>query len=284
MVKISSENLEIEIENMGAQISKITSKDGREFLWQRNDPFWWGYCSPILFPIVGKVKDGEYTVDGKKYQLNGHGFIRTTEFDLFSREENVAVFVYKSEGKNLNQYPFDFELYIKYTVIKDSLKFEWTIKNVSDDVMYFSIGGHPAFNVDRDKEINLEIIPKKGKKVKRYFIKGPYLDRSEDCSENEYVLTKNSFLEDALIFDNLEKVILYQNDFEIELEMGDMPLVGIWSQVKENQMAPFVCLEPWAGIADLWTHNGNFKEKLFINTVESGKCKVFNFTLNFKNK
>ena len=284
MVRIFNNKLDVEIENMGAQISKITSKSGREFLWQRNDPFWWRYCAPILFPIVGKVKDGEYFVDGEKYELSGHGFARTTEFDLFEQSENSATFVYKSEGRNLEQYPFDFELYIKYTIIDEAIDFEWTVKNVDSKEMYFSIGGHPAFNVDRNKEIKLDILPKEDKTVKRYFIKGPYLDRSEECSEYEYTLTKDSFSSDALIFENLKGLRLYQDDFEISLDMKNMPLVGIWAQTKENQMSPFVCIEPWAGIADPWTHDGNFKKKLFINSLESGKCKVFNFTLNFKNR
>ena len=284
MAKISNDKLTVEIDSLGAQITGILKNDGREFLWQRNDPHWWRYCSPILFPIIGKLKDGKFTYEGNTYEMNGHGFARTSEFKLFEKKEDSATFVLKSSENTLKQYPFDFELYITYTIVNDGIDFKWTVKNTDEKEMYFSIGGHPAFNVERTKDIKLSILPKEGRNVKRYFIKGPYLDEIKDCDQYEYTLTKESFESDALVFDNLDGLKLYQDDFEITLNMGNMPLVGIWSQIVDDEMAPFVCIEPWAGVADRWTHNGNLKEKFLINKVESRKCKEYNFSLNFKNK
>lgn len=284
MVKISNGKLTVEIEDCGAQISKIFMEDGREFLWQKNDPHWWGYSSPILFPIIGKLKDGKFSYKNQTYKMNGHGFARTSMFDIFEKGDDSATFVFKSSMETKKQYPFDFELYITYTIVDNSINFNWTVNNTSEEKMYFSIGGHPAFNINKMKKIKLSILPKEGKIVNRYYIKGPFLDEIKECDKYEYIITKESFESDALVFDNLQVLKLSQDDFEINLDMGNMPLVGIWSQIVDDEMAPFICIEPWAGVADRWEHNGKIEEKFLINALESGNCKEFNFSLNFKNK
>lgn len=128
-------------------------------------------------------------------------------------------------------------------------------------------------------------MPKEDKTAKRYFIKGPYLDRSvKNALEYEYTLTKDSFSSDALYIWKPKGLRLYQMISKFLLIWRICHLLEYGLKQKENQMSPFVCIEPWAGIADSWTHDGNFKKKLFINSLKVENARFLILLLNFKNR
>ena len=85
IVTLRNEWLTVEIEDVGAQLASITSKDGTQYLWQ-GDPDIWPRRAPLLFPVIARLKDGQYTLDGETY---------TAEVDSFTQGVTNTVIVSK---------------------------------------------------------------------------------------------------------------------------------------------------------------------------------------------
>lgn len=142
---LENENIKIVASTHGAELNSITSKkDGTEYLWNGNKNYW-GYHAPVLFPIVGKVKDGIYRVDGKEYNLPQHGLARVREFELVEKTDNKLVFELSYSEDTLKIYPYKFSLKITYSLGQDGVTTAYTVENKDDKTIYFSIGAHPAF-------------------------------------------------------------------------------------------------------------------------------------------
>ncbi len=142
---LENEKFKIIANNHGAELSSISSKeDGTEYLWNGNKKYW-GYHAPVLFPIVGKVKNGIYRVDGKEYNLPQHGLARVSEFELIEKSENKLVFELLYSEETLKIYPYKFSLKITYSLVEDGVITAYTVENKDDKDIYFSIGAHPAF-------------------------------------------------------------------------------------------------------------------------------------------
>ena len=73
---LENDILRLTVDTHGAEIHSLVAKDtGIEYIWQA-DPNYWQRHAPILFPIVGKLKNGQYEYDGTVYRMPGHGFAR----------------------------------------------------------------------------------------------------------------------------------------------------------------------------------------------------------------
>ena len=108
MKTLQNEYLSIQIAERGAELCSIMC-NGKEYLWQA-DPKFWGRHSPVLFPIVGKVWDDVYTVEGKNYPLSQHGFARDMDFELVSQSATEVTYRLMSTEETLKKYPFPFLL------------------------------------------------------------------------------------------------------------------------------------------------------------------------------
>ncbi|MCT0221434.1 aldose 1-epimerase family protein, partial [Lactiplantibacillus plantarum] len=67
-VELKNEYLTVLINEAGAELSSVKSSDGIEYMWQADKTFW-GRHAPVLFPIVGRLKDDQYTVAGQAYHM-----------------------------------------------------------------------------------------------------------------------------------------------------------------------------------------------------------------------
>ena len=108
---------------------------------------YWARTSPLLFPVVGSLKNKAYKLDGKVYPMSQHGFARDNEFELVTCDDIRATYIFKENKETLKKYPFKFNLIIKYTLINNEIRIDWIIENKNDRIMSFSIGAHPAFNL-----------------------------------------------------------------------------------------------------------------------------------------
>ena len=145
MVTIKNEYLEAQFDPKGAEISKIIGmQDGINYMWKQ-DPCLWGHSAPVLFPIVGALKNGTCRIDGKEYHMNQHGFSRNTEYEVYEHDETHVVFHLSSSDEIKKMYPYEFDLYVTYTLVDNKLKAEFRVENHNEEVIYFQIGGHPAF-------------------------------------------------------------------------------------------------------------------------------------------
>jgi galactose mutarotase-like enzyme len=207
--------------------------------------------------------------------MTQHGFARDKEFELVRNEADFIEFRLKSDEKTLEIYPFSFELYLSYKLEKSSLIVSYKVINKSDDKMFFSIGAHPAFNwtlkEDEKKEdyfLEFENI----KETKRYFLneKGLVYNHIDlKIEDNKIALNEELFQNDALVFNdlNIKSVTLKNsiNENYIKLNFENFPYLGIWSKPTG---APFICIEPWFGVADEDSSNQNFEDKKGIITLQ----------------
>lgn len=263
---INKGNLSATINYKGAELVQF-SKDGLNTIWEVDEQYW-NKTSPILFPIVGALKNGEYIFEDKIYQLPRHGFARDYEFELIEKTENSAEFSLKFNDETLKVYPFEFELKIKYELSDNQLNIIYTIINLSDKKMWYSIGAHPAFKLDG----NIESYALKfddDKPLTSYLLdKDLFSGESKEIqlNENKLPLNYQLFEQDALVFKNQATsslILIKDNIPQLKVSFSDFPYLGIWTKLD----APFICIEPWLGIADNANATGNLEEKEGIQSL-----------------
>lgn len=279
MIVLENDNLIVEVKRLGAELTRIYSKkDKREILWC-GDTIYWGRHSPILFPIVGRLKDNKAIIENRIYEMNQHGFARDMEFEIIEIDKDSVTYVLSSNDKTKSFYPYEFKLVVRY-VLKDSfVKVEWKVINKDNKEIYFSIGGHPAFNLELSKNQKIENYSLKFKsrgKVKKIQLNGAYYENVIEIDDiKELNLTTKIFKDDALIYTNIDEVSLINNlNKEIlKVELDNFPLVGIWSPYyrESNKIAPFICIEPWYGLADSIDSDHIYNKKMFMNKLNIGE-------------
>lgn len=274
--------LKIKINHQGAELSSIQNNKEDEYLWQGDEKYWARH-SPILFPIVGMLKDNEYKYKNKTYKLSQHGFARDNNFKLHQSKKDFLSFLLQSNEETKKNYPFDFNLFISYKLIKNSIHVEYKVENKTDNEMFFSIGGHPAFNWPIEKNLKKEdyILDINLKNANHYKIFEEGVSSVENIyNKNKILLKEEIFEDDALIFSNIKnRKITYKSlkdSKSISLEFDDFPYFGIWSKPTKS---PFICLEPWCGIADFKDHNKKIEDKKAIIKLLENKTFTASYTI-----
>lgn len=289
MSTLENEHLRVSVKPEGAELTSIFDKTNNlERLWQA-DPAVWNRHAPILFPFVGRLVDNTYHYRGKSYTLPQHGFARDCTFRL-KRETSTAVsYELIDTPETRINYPFVFKLQLDYVIEGNRLHVAHTVVNPGPETMYFSIGGHPAFRtplLEGESFSDYYIEFEKKETCTRWYANGNGLiDRSEEMYlANTAVVpyTPDRFSEDALIFKNLESsevsLKCFKSDRAVTLDFAGWPYLGIWSKPGG---APFVCLEPWFGIADAAGHDGELTRKEGIMRLESGLNFCCEYALTF---
>ena len=278
---IKNERLSVTIAAHGAELSSIYDKaNDRELVWQA-DPAFWNRHAPVLFPNVGKYYGGHFTYNGTDYPMGQHGFARDTEFEQAASGENFVTYRLCADEESKKVYPFDFVLEITHRLNGNRLTVEWNVKNTDNKEMYFTIGGHPAFNVNVLPDTDFEdysFVFKEGTEKLSYVL----LDAESgtaigdkvyelELTDSKYALKKDMFDKDALVFDGgqIEWAALALPDGKpyIALESKGFPNFGIWSKPG----APYVCLEPWCGRCDNKGFEGEISEKPGIIALKAGE-------------
>lgn len=267
----SLENSKIKItaSTHGGELHSLTCKnEGTEYIWNGN-PEYWKYHAPTLFPIVGKVKDSKYMVDGKTYELPAHGLARISEFELLDISSESITFELKYSEDSLKIYPYKFSLQISYTIEDDSVRVTYTVVNLDNKDIYFSIGAHPAFMCPIEKNESLEDCYLEFNEVETSSVTGVnkdvYLSRmTMEFFNNENIvpLSVELFKNGLLMFNDLKsnKVTIKsrKSNKYLSVEFKEFPYLCLWAP--ENG-APFVCIEPWFGHPEYEDFNGEFKDR-----------------------
>jgi galactose mutarotase-like enzyme len=252
--------------------------NGREFLWQA-DPAHWPKHSPVLFPIVGKVKENDYSHSGKTYNLPRHGFAREMDFSLIEQSESKAVFQLCSSAESKTVYPFDFDFQICYHLIQNELHTSYTVKNIGKETLYYNVGAHPAFALPLDFT-NYNLVFPGDRILTAFELDQELISNSTHqihLENNSLPLSYSLFEKDALVFKQLESklVTLLENDKPLlQVSFADFPNLGIWTKPQ----APFICIEPWLGFADTVNASGVLQEKEGVQHLTAGQQKTVEFT------
>lgn len=285
---IENKYLTVSVKQAGAELCNIISRrSGQEYIWNA-DPDVWGSSAPVLFPIIGNLKNDTYTYQGNAYSLSKHGMVRNSDhFELESLSEDCLVLKYQSDEETLKVYPFNFVLYVTFQLAVNRLLVNYKVENLGSNNMLFSLGAHPGFNCPL----------KEGEKYSDYYIE---FEQSETASAlevneaglctgntfpvldqtNNLPLTKTIFEDDALIFNDLKskKVSLknIHNNQYVSLSFPDFNYLGIWA--KPN--ASFVCIEPWMGVPDSVGGSGELENK--EGMISLAEKNVFNAQYQIK--
>ncbi|MBE8954994.1 MAG: aldose 1-epimerase family protein [Quinella sp. 2Q5] len=270
--------IRITVADRGAELKSLTELgDGTEYIFDGN-PTWWKYSSPILFPIVGKVRDGKYRAEGKEFSLPQHGFARTSDFWLVEAETDAITFALESNAATLAVYPYRFRLELSYKLIGREVKFVWRVINTDEREIYFSIGAHPAICCPiayRENFTDCYLKFNRPEKSSRLVLTAEGLthERIPTLDGTELALNYDLFKGDALIFDDLKSdeisVCSRKSSKRLTVRAKGFPYWGIWTPDRGG--APFVCIEPWHGHADYVDFDGELKDKEGIRALGVGE-------------
>ena len=148
---LQNEFLEVKVKKKGAEIISIfNKKKSFEHIWQA-DKNSWNQNAPILFPIVGKLKNGHYKIDDKKYKMKNHGFASYSNFQVISKSKIEVILELTSNKQTLKEFPYKFKLIVKYILKGNKVTVENKVLNIDSQKIYFSIGAHPGFSIPYNK-------------------------------------------------------------------------------------------------------------------------------------
>lgn len=278
--------IKVEISTQGAELQSIFNKQSQlEYLWQ-GDPAVWPRKAPVLFPIVGKVKDNRYTYTGKEYSLPQHGFARDQEFKLVSSTSSAVVYRLQQSEASLKNFPFEFQLDIVYTINQSTVTVEYKIQNPSAAAdLYFSIGAHPGFRCplkDNETFEDYYLEFEKTEKLSRVLLDGGLRgDAREEVTltENKLPLSVDLFgPKDAIVVSGLNSECISLKSTKsahgLHFNYKNYPWFGIWSKP-----GPFICLEPWMGVADDIHSTQQLTEKESIQLLKPKTNTSFSYSI-----
>ncbi|MGO2722186.1 MAG: aldose 1-epimerase family protein [Lactobacillus sp.] len=290
---ISNNMLNVVVSSHGAELQSVRGINSQmEYLWQA-DPAIWGHHAPVLFPIVGRLKDDSYRYQGKTYHMGQHGFVRDQGFKVVYQSAESITFSLQANAETLKQYPFNFELRVNYNLLNNLLEENFTVINQDQKELIFGIGGHPGFNVPVDAKTQKEdyyFSCQPSVARVRIPLVGSFLDwqnRSIASTDSLITLSDHLFKKDALIFQlsghkNRVSLRTDESHFHVNVWTRDAPFVGIWSQYPKT--ANYVCIEPWWGIADRSDSNGQLEDKHGMNRLKTGEKFTAGFGMAFHPK
>jgi galactose mutarotase-like enzyme len=263
------------ISEMGAELKSLANlSSGQEYIWN-GDPAWWNGSAPVLFPVIGGLKGGEYSYEGRTYTLPSHGFARGSEFAVTRTGGDAAELTLTSSPKTREGYPFDFHLTVSFQLERAGIAVRYNVENSGTARMYFSIGSHPAFVVPFAGGAleNYYVLFDREENLERWFFKDGMVaaGKTEQVFENSRIisLSRTMFDQGIMIFKHPAS-----REFSIANSRGSraltvvtegVPYLGIWSKPGG---APFLCIEPWHGIPDMSDTSGNLVDKEGILSLE----------------
>jgi galactose mutarotase-like enzyme len=285
---IQNNNYKIGVESKGAELSHFIKLDEElELIWQ-GDPTVWAGRAPNLFPIIGALPGDQLQAKGETYHMKRHGFARHSEFELVEEHEDKLVFELKQNEATLAQYPYEFSLLVAYKLIGSRLEITYLIRNDDSETLYFSVGGHPGFNVPlypQEQYTDYYIEFEHEETLSRYLLSEQGLLTGDTArvldQERILPLQHELFQKDALVFKNTKSDRLqlgsHTNPLRLEITFQGFPYLGIWAKASG---APFVCIEPWCGVASSEGDTGKLEEKEGVQHL--GPKQVFERTFSIE--
>jgi galactose mutarotase-like enzyme len=283
---LQNQYLRVGIREQGAELTSIFDLATQtEHLWQA-DPAVWPWHAPNLFPVVGGQTNDQLVVDGQTYPMKRHGFARNSQFTCTYADDTMVVLELRASEETRRQYPYEFVFGIAYTLDGRELEVKYRVKNTGPTNLFMSLGAHPAFNVpflpgesytdyyiefEKDAVLETSLLAPNG------LLSGEVQPVTLD--NRRLNLTPTLFDNDALVLRSLNsrRVTLrsHKNPHSIQLDFAMFPYLGIWAKPG----APFVCIEPWLGVADTEGRPRSIEGKQGINRVRPKEGFVAHFTI-----
>lgn len=284
---LENELLHVEIAAHGAEIKEIKYQ-GKDLLHDSNPKFW-GRSAPYLFPNIGTIKDKFTIFNNQEYPLTKHGFIRDFEFTLINKSNDKLVLQFESNSDTLKLYPYEFIFTIGYQLNENELITNVVIKNLSNDLMPFNFGLHPAFRIPFDggqfEDYQIKFSEVLTSNLPLVNLSSGLIDWNQTFKEvknlESFKLNHEDYYQDALVFDKCPKEvsIISPKGSMIKVKTSDFTKLGIWTPYPIK--APFICIEPWIGCADSPESNHQFITKQDIIYLDKNQEWNINFSYQF---
>ncbi|KRN77154.1 aldose 1-epimerase family protein [Weissella minor] len=287
-VTLDNGRLVVTISEHGAELTSVQNKEtGFEYIWE-GDPTIWGRHAPNLFPIVGRLKGDRYKYRDKTYFMTQHGFARDDDFKIVEKTDTTVRLRLVDTEETRSIYPFHFQFDVVFRLTEqDTLGVVYAVTNTDTHDIFCSFGGHPAFNVPLESFGDYYINVDPRRKYPTAKLVGPYLDNNLEGvfdANQPLRLDRDDYREDAKILRTEGNPITFvlskkAQSHGVTMHVQDAKFVGIWTPYAKD--APFVCIEPWWGIADTVDADGNIKHKYAINHVAPAQTYTGSYTLTF---
>ncbi|MNU81059.1 Aldose 1-epimerase [compost metagenome] len=278
-IKLQNRSLHAEINLSGAELIFFGNQTNRNVLWSKQTDHW-NRVAPNLFPIVGRLVNDSYTFQGKTYPLSQHGFARDREFEVVEQSETEVRLRLVSDAESMPIYPFSFVFDVVYSLSESGLTISYETQNTGDKTIHYSVGGHPAFQLDEPLE-NYYLEFDEAIQLEREELTGSYFsgEASYYGVANHLNLSDELFEKDAFVLKNpdFKSVSLKHLDGAtlVQMHCDSWTAIGFWTK----KDAPFLCIEPWWGWADNANSTGNLEEKAGIRSLNSGEKEILHYEL-----
>lgn len=268
-VTIENDLLGVTVDLNGGALHSITDRrDGSELMWDGSCG--WKKRDLVLFPFCCRRVDGTYTIDGKEFEIDIHGFAKNGRFAALEKTADSVTLALYSNTETLKIYPYDFVLYVKYKLSGNTLSIRYEVVNPSESPLYYSVGGHLGVMLDgADTKGNFVRFAKPLKRA--YTLDGAFIDGAKDVFVTEFEASKEFFLkEDTLMLETDGGV-----DFTVERANGkklgfsvSSPVIAFWTHPAGGN---FVCVEPWWGLPDTLPKQSEIDRKPFVIKLDGKK-------------
>lgn len=253
------------------------------------DPAYWSGRAPLLFPIVGQLHRDQYRLGDKYYLLEKHGFARRQTFNVLKHDDKRITFGLSASDETRALYPFEFGLIIAFEIANEQLLMTATVTNKDNKPIPFSFGFHPAFAwplpyggaTENHQIIFSETEPASIRRIMAETGLVTPEHHDTPVTDNIFQPSYTDFENDAIIWDDLQSRSLswgVPGDPMLEIDFPDTPMLGIW----QKPGARYLCIEPWAGLADPVGFDGDFTEKPGVIILEIGAERSFRMNIRLK--
>lgn len=288
--ELSYKNLRAAAESLGGELVSLVDQTDTEYIWGGEAPFWHGR-NPVLFPVVGKLRDDRITVNGKSYGMKQHGFARRSEFTVVEQAQDHIVFELRENEQTLTQYPFPFILQVRHQLTEQGFSTTYRVENTGTETLPFCIGAHTAFRCplredeqfeeyqivfDQPEEASTMLYNEQ--KAVRHTAREALLDHQDRFSLDYAVFARL----DTIMLEGLRSAgVSLRNEKSgrgVRMEFPGFPMIAFWTQ--GVQKAPFICLEPWHGCADVENEDGTLQGKRHCICLQPGESKELTYTVS----
>lgn len=277
------------IDTIGAQLISLKDPTGKEYIWQR-DPKFWARCSPLLFPIVGNLRNDEIIIEGQLCHITKHGFCRDMDFTVTEQSDSSVTMEILDNEDTRAIYPYSFRLSMTYTLTEGKLDITYRVYNRDSKAIHYCIGAHPGFNCPMEAGTSfddyvLEFEAEETASSMTYDLTHSCFDPANRVPRLDHSrrlpICRELFKDDAVYFDDLKsrKVSLLHKDsgHGIEVAFPGFETVAFWTPYPTE--APFVCIEPWNGSGVYADEDLEFIHKNHIQTLEEGGSREYSLII-----
>ena len=291
MITLNNEFLTVSIDEKGAQLCSVKGADGTEYIWQA-DPKVWGRHAPLLFPVIGRLKDSQYTLEGKSYTIGAHGFARDTLFQVAEQSGTAVSLRITDTPETLEKWPFRFALTVTFALEGSTLRKTCKVENRDDRTMYYELGSHDGFNAPNcageqmsDWAIRipgLDVLEPYG--MDESFMMTPRGERKIDLPQGRIPLKPMTYGLDTIVLSDLParraELVDGEGRARVTMEFEDYDYLALWTMdmpIDTN----YVCIEPWTTMPDAVFAGRDLTEKAGIRALEAGKSEERTYITRF---